>query len=318
MDEFRLAWAAMPGKALFLGLLGSWCLFFHLLGNSTLGYVETRSLFAWLDYSYSQDANDSHGKLIPFVVLGFFWWKRAELLALPKQPAASAMVWVVFGLGLHLLGYLIQQTRISIIGFFVGIYGFIGLAWGWAFLRASFFPFLLFAFCFPLGTLAETLTFPLRVMATQITTFLTGTILGIGVIQDGTTIFDPKGAFKYEVAAACSGLRSVTATLALATIFAFVNVRSPWRRLVIIASAFPLAVLGNVARLGSIIVVAEAFGQEAGNFVHENSVLSLIPYVPALGGLFLLGHFLREPEEVVSQGPGTSPPSSPQAGEACA
>lgn len=48
-----------------------------------------------------------------------------------------------------------------------------------------------------------------------------------------------------------------------------------------IASALPLAVAGNVLRLTLIIVVAEAFGQKTGDWVHENTFFSMLPYVPA-------------------------------------
>lgn len=293
-DELVAGWRAMPEKGFFLILLACWVAFFHWLGNSTLGYVETRSLFAWMDYAYDQSADDSHGRLIPFVVIGFLWWKRKTILDAPKAVWWPGLLIVAVALLGHVFGYLIQQTRLSILAFFLGVYGIVATAWGPAILRATFFPFILFAFCFPLGTLAESITFPLRMMATHITAFLTGSVLGIPIIQDGARIFDSKGTFQYEIAAACSGLRSLTATLALATIYAFVYFKTTWRRAIMLASAIPLAVAGNVLRLACIIIAAEAFGQEAGNFVHDNSLLSLLPYVPAIGGLFLLGWILNE------------------------
>jgi exosortase/archaeosortase family protein len=61
-----------------------------------------------------------------------------------------------------------------------------------------------------------------------------------------------------------------------------------------VASAFPLAVIGNVFRLTLIVVASEAFGREAGSFVHENFFFSLAPYFPSLGGTLLLAHWLRE------------------------
>ena len=61
-----------------------------------------------------------------------------------------------------------------------------------------------------------------------------------------------------------------------------------------VVAAFPLAVVANVFRLTLIVLAAEAFGQNAGNFVHENSGFSLAPYVPSIGGLLLLGWLLRE------------------------
>ena len=61
-----------------------------------------------------------------------------------------------------------------------------------------------------------------------------------------------------------------------------------------VLSAFPLAVLANVFRLTLIILAAEAFGQKAGDYVHESSLFSLAPYLPAFAGMFLLGWLLRE------------------------
>ena len=61
-------------------VLVAWLALFHFLGNSTLGYIETRSLFGWMHYSYSQQPDDEHGFIIPLVILVMFWWKRRELL----------------------------------------------------------------------------------------------------------------------------------------------------------------------------------------------------------------------------------------------
>jgi exosortase len=203
------------------------------------------------------------------------------------------LVLVGVALVLHLLGYVIQQTRISVVAFFAGFYGLMGLVWGLAWLRAAFFPFFLFAFCVPLATLSEPITFPLRLVATQITGWLSQGVLGINVICDGTRIFDPNGAYQYEVAAACSGIRSMTATLALSLVYGFVAFSSWWKRLVMVAAAFPLAVLANVIRLTMIIVASAAFGESTGKYVHSSTWLSLLPYVPALGGVFLVGAWLQ-------------------------
>jgi hypothetical protein len=47
----------------------------------------------------------------------------------------------------------------------------------------------------------------------------------------------------------------------------------------------------------TIVIAAEIGGHEAGNYVHEGGpggIISLLPYVPAFGGLLLLGHWLRD------------------------
>jgi exosortase len=197
---------------------------------------------------------------------------------------------------IHVLGYMVQQARISVVGYFVGLYGVTGLLWGAGWLRAALFPFALFAFCVPLGNSAEALTFPLRLMATKITAVFCSALLGIDVLQDGTRLFDAAGSYQYEVAPACSGIRSLTAILAFGVIYGYISFKTTWRRLLMAAAAIPLAVVANVFRLTLIVLAAEAFGQQAGNYVHENTWFSLAPYVPSIGGMLLLGRWLREDE----------------------
>ena len=83
MDELRGFWEFLPEKGTFLILAISWFVLFQFLGNSTFGYVDTHSLFGWLVNAYNAPkSEDSHGNLIPFVVLGLIWWKRDILMKL--------------------------------------------------------------------------------------------------------------------------------------------------------------------------------------------------------------------------------------------
>src|SRR5205809_2332360 len=83
-QELGACWQQIPNKALFGVLLAVWLAFFHWLGNSTLGFIKSQSLFRWMHYVFSGSPDDAHGLLIPFVVLALLWWKRRELLAAPK------------------------------------------------------------------------------------------------------------------------------------------------------------------------------------------------------------------------------------------
>ena len=308
-DELSRFWQGMPDKPLFLVLLGSWLVLFQLLGNSTFGYVDTHSLYGWMNYAYGSSKDDELGYIIPLIVLGLCYWKRDELLAAPKRNWWPAMALVAMALAVHLIGYVIQQTRVSIVGFYLGLYALTGLVWGPAWLRISFFPVCLFAFAVPLGTLADFVTVPLRHLVSDITGWICGTLLGVDIIQEGVQIFDSKRRYNYEIAAACSGIRSLTVTLAFFAIYGFVAFRTRWKTAVIILSAFPLAVAGNVFRLALIILAAEVAesaqpgaGQAAGNFVHSNGFLSLLPYVPEFVGVLILGRVVKEDGE---SGPAT-------------
>ena len=294
-DEFRACWQALSNKRLFFGLLAAWFALFHFIGNSTFGYIDTTSLMNWMyDLYNAKNTEDGHGMLIPFAVLALFWWKRKELLATPQKTWWPGLIMVGFALLLHAFGFLVQQPRVSICGLFLGIYGLIGLAWGVGWLKATFFPFVLFVFCVPVGGYVETVTFPLRLFATNITYGITHGVFGLTVIKKGTQLFDANGAYNYDVAAACSGIRSLISLLALTTIYGLMTFKKTWKQLLVIFMAVPLAVASNVLRLTSIVVAAEAFGQKTGDFVHDWS--GFLTYIVAIVAMLLMGVWLREPE----------------------
>jgi exosortase len=306
--ELGNLWQKLPGIGWFLVLATAWSALFVFLGNATLGYVVTPSLFGWLDWVCSRKSGDEHIPYILCLVLVLFWRQRQEIAETPKRMWLPGFLVLLLGMFFHLLGYsAFQECRFSMVGFFVGLYGLMGLVWGPQFMRATFFPFLLFSFFIPIGgTLGDKLTFPLRVIATNITAHLSHGI-GIGVIQEGTRIYDANGSFTYEVAAECSGIRSLMVTLMVATIYSFVGLKTWWRRGVMLCSAIPLAVAANVARLLTIILAAETFGQSAGNTVHESWWMSLVPYVPMFLGIFGLGRWLKEPAAISAQPQTDSP-----------
>ena len=284
---------AFPDKGLFFALLAAWLALFHFLGNATFGYIDTSSLLKWMYVAYTTPASeDSHGVLVPLVVAGLFWWKRQELIPVPKATWWPGLLVIALALVLHLGGYLVQQPRICIIGFLLGIYGLMGLVWGRSWLQACFFPFILFLFCVPIGSLADSITFPLRMLVTKISVGLTHQVLGIAVIRDGSRIFDPQLTYQYDVAPACSGIRSLISLLALTTIYGFVTFITSWKRLLMVFVALPLALAGNVIRVTSVIIVAEAFGQDAGSKVHDWA--GFATYGLAIAGMLVLGYFLRE------------------------
>jgi exosortase len=124
--------------------------------------------------------------------------------------------------------------------------------------------------------------------------------LAIDIVRSGTKLIDPTGHYEYEVAAACSGIRSLIATMAMGIILGFISFRQWWKRAAMIASALPLAVLGNLVRMLTIVIASEIGGREWGKTVHDGGpggIYSLLPYVPAFFGLLWLEHYLRGPKK---------------------
>lgn len=292
-EELRQVWNALPEKGFFFGLLGVWVIVFQFFGNSQFNFTDGPSLFEWLWGAWHTEALDaSHGTLIPPVVLAILWYKREELLASIKGVWWPALFPLGIALLLHLVGFIIQQPRGSVIALFLSLYSLVGLTWGWKTMKASFFPFILFAYCMPLGTFVEKLTFHLQLMAAAITAFITRDLMGIPLIRQGTQLIDTNGKFTYDVGVACSGIRSLFALLAITTIFAMILFKTPWRRTLMIFYAIPLAIFCNVLRLTAIVLGAQGFGSKAGDFVHE--WFGFITYAISIAAVMLLSHFLRE------------------------
>jgi exosortase len=294
-EELSLIWRRMPNRAVFLGLLGAWLLLFLLLGNSTFGYVDSPSLLRWLYRTYTApNSEDSHGLLVPFVVLALFWWKRQSLVGVVGDVWPPGLGLLAAAMVLHVFGYLIQQPRVSVVAFLGGVWALLATAWGWRFAVTSLFPFGLLVFCIPVGTILDPITVPLRRISTDITVAVVRHGLGIDVQQTGVKILGPKGAYSYEVVAECSGIRSLVTMLALTTIYGFMTFVTGWKRALMVVLALPLALAGNVVRLVAIILAREAFGQRAGELVHEYMGYVTFPLVLLL--LFVIGHWLREPD----------------------
>lgn len=291
--EFRAFWAWLPEKPLFFTLLGAWAVLFHFLGHCSFNFTQQPSLFAWMWGAWSAEALEAeHGKLVPGVVLLLLWLRRADLRATPTRRWLPALGGVALALALHVVAFTVQQPRVSMVALAGGVWCFVALVWGPGWARKTFFPFLLLGFCVPLEALGEGLLFRLRLLVTQLSVGIGHNLLGLDVLRDGTAIFNSKRTFNYDVAPACSGIRSLASLLAVTTIYGYVAFRAPWKRAVMMTLAAPLAVAGNVARITTVIILAEAFGHQTGAAAETN--LGYVTFAVAIGLMFLVGWLMRE------------------------
>ncbi|HEY3863695.1 MAG TPA: exosortase/archaeosortase family protein [Verrucomicrobiae bacterium] len=293
-SEFGEYWARVPDKALFLALLAGWCVLFQFVGISSFNFGTSQpSLFEWLYNAWNMPAMDcEHGKLIPFVVAILLWIKRKELAATIQGVWWPALVIIGLALMIHVLGFLAQQPRISMVAFFLGMYGLVGLVWGLGTMWSSTFPLFLFGFCMPLGIYTDRITLPMRMISVTLTRGVCHGLLGIHVIQQGTELLDPNGVYQYDVVAACSGIRSFVALLAITSVFAILSMRSIWRRALMLASTVPVVIACNTLRLSVVVLVGKHYGQAKGEWVHD--WFGYVSYLVALGLLMAVASALKE------------------------
>jgi exosortase len=97
------------------------------------------------------------------------------------------------------------------------------------------------------------------------------------------------------VADPCSGLRSLLAMTALTAVYAYLTQRTLLRKWLLFLASIPLAIVGNMARITTVALVAQAFGEKlALGIYHDYSgyvVFSVaITLMVALGGLLNLDY----------------------------
>lgn len=260
-----------PSRAAVAAVVLAGVLVFQFFGNATRGYIDTASLFWWWGAQWADPGSESeHGWLILAVSAWLLWRNLGR--SDKWQVTSGKWSWLsggamLAGLALHLLGYAMQQTRVSIGGFLLFTWG--ALAWGggrrWG--RAAVFPVAFLLFALPLNVL-DTAGFYLRLGVIEVAYHLAHSV-GFAVLRNGTQLLSPDGAYSYDVAAACSGMRSLQALAALTVLLGYLNFPG-WRaRTLLGLLVFPYAFLGNVVRIFAIIVAAEWRGQAAGTVVHE-------------------------------------------------
>lgn len=345
MTSWRSRIANRPSHvaAAFCAIAG--VLLFQFFGNSVRGYIDTGSVFWWWGFQWFNPGSETeHGPLI-VALAGWIFWRNlrrdplggdaggagglgnagrvgsASKLAAYKAGDRGVGGWAVggagmamaVGLALHALAYTVQQTRLSILALLVFTWGVLRLAGGRRWGRAAAFPLLLLLFAVPVEFL-DAVGFHLRLGVIATTEWL-ARAAGIEVIRNGTQLFAPDGGYQYDVAAACSGVRSLMALLALSLLIGYLRLQT-WRaRLAVFILAFPLTFLGNVVRIAAIVFAGEVFGQRAGVWVHEWA--GFVVFAIVLGGVHLAAGGLarREPAgPVMADQPGDRARPAPAPG----
>lgn len=279
-----------PGLGLAAGMV--FCLF-HYFGNAALGYIHSASLFHWWGVQWRDPAAETqHGILVVAVSLWLFWRSlraRPAPLYPEKHDIAIGLSIVTAALGLHVLAYGMEQTRISIVAFLLCVDGLLRIFGGASWEKAARFPLFFALLSIPFSFL-QPLGFYLRLAVSQGAEWA---VQGLHwpIVRSGTQLFSPDGRYQYDVAAACSGIRSLVAFFALSLVLGYVRLSGFWRRACLVALVVPIVLTGNLARILAIIFAAQLRGQEAGERVHEWS--GWVIYFVVFGLLWLCARRLE-------------------------
>lgn len=274
MEERRgvSPWSTLAGLAVAVGLL----------------YVPVLTRMAGDWYT---DENYSHGFLIPLICAYLLWQKREELAAsVSERRVGAGLILCLGALCLLVVGRAGAEFFLQRSSFVLFLMGAVIWLFGWRTFRLASAPLLLLFLMIPLPYLVyDAIAFPLKLLAARVAT---GSLelLQIPVFREGNIIHLPGQTL--EVADACSGIRSLMSLITLGVVYAYFAERVTWKRVLLVLSTIPIAVVTNAGRVtGTGLLTHYVSPKAAEGFFHTFS--GWLVFVAAFGLLLGLGALLR-------------------------
>jgi exosortase len=233
---------------------------------------------------WSTDPKYSHGYLVPLFA-AWLLWRRVRQEPAGGAPRRAGSWWglpvLLVGLGLKLAGAYVYVGPVAEGSFLVSLTGLCLCVGGKDLLRLAWPSIAFLVFTLPLPFRVEVaLSQPLQRMATLSSTYLLQ-MLGFYAAAEGHVVLLSSGSL--GVIEACSGLGMLMTFLAMATAVAVCLKRPLLDRVVVVASAVPVALAVNVLRIAATGVVHETLGPRTAQMVfHDLAGWLMMPLALAL------------------------------------
>ena len=248
--------------------------------------------FIWLINSWLTDPYYSHGFLIP-IICGFIAWRNICKRENKKPETNSetdlepepfkfkpGIFLFAFGLILYVIAFIKVFPFLSALSFLFTASGLILYFYGKPMMRSCLFPisFLIFAIPLPFVFL-EKVAYVLQSLSAYYPTLIIE-MLGIPVTRIGAEIQLEDASF--IIGLPCSGMNSLISLLALAAVFIYI-LRCPlYKKATLLCATIPIAILANILRVTSLLLIANAYGAETANgFFHTffSPLLFIIAFI---------------------------------------
>ncbi len=135
----------------------------------------------------------------------------------------------------------------------------------------------------------DSITLPMRHGISVVTEFLLKTA-GYGITRDGLLL--SIGGHEIYMGAPCSGFRSLITMISLGLAYVYIGKSAVKKKVVLLASIVPLALLGNLIRVVGMCLVSFYLGDAAGVKYHDYS--GFIIFLVLIMGLIGLENLLEK------------------------
>lgn len=244
----------------------------------------------------------SHGWLVPLFAVALLWMRYEPLKAVKNWEHWSGLGLLALGLSMRLVATRYALVIPDMVSFIPSLIGILLMCGGLSLLRWGGPAVLFLLFMYPLPDRVENMILnPLQRTATVVSTFSLQT-MGVPAFSEGNRILLPD--VELGVVDACSGLRMLTIFLALSVAITMVTDRPWWERIVIILSAFPIALIVNITRITVTGLLYMVNASLAEHVFHDLAGWVMMPM--ALGLMYVelqfLSHLFIEDDSIESAG----------------
>jgi len=266
-----------------------------ILAMSSFG--QSTENLASLDFTYCL--------FVPFIFAYLVYLRWKDLERAPIRQSNPGLGLIILGVLVYWFGMRAENQYFGFASLQILLAGVILWLWGWAVFRILLFPWAFFIFAWPVPFLDPIIAFPLRMVMSTMASHLLP-MIGIPCVQSGTALLSPPdilhgvplGArFQIDIADPCSGIRSLFALLMFSALFGYLFLPRLWQQWTVFLSAFPVAILGNLARVIMLVLGSICFGSafaigttEHPSWFHEGC--GFLVYAVALGAEFVLASLL--------------------------
>jgi exosortase D (VPLPA-CTERM-specific) len=209
-----------------------------------------------------------HGLLMPFTAAFLVWQRSDRLRTAPFIGSWWGVSLIILGAALGAVGELSSVFTLEHYAAMMMLFGMLLALTGAAAFRMLWVPLLVLVFMIPLPEfLYRDISAELQLLSSEIGVWVVR-CFGVAVYLEGNVI--DLGAYRLQVAEACSGLRYLFPLMTIGFVMAFFFKTVLWKRALLFLSSIPITILMNSLRIGIIGVTVEHWGVEmAEGFLHE-------------------------------------------------
>lgn len=261
-----------------------------------LGWYEDTALS--IVHIWERAETFAHGFVVLPISAWLIWRRRAVLATLPARPAPLVLLLMALAGSAWTLAELGSVLGVAQFGL---LFMLILAAWailGTQIVKAIAFPLGFLVFAVPAGEFL----LPIMMDMTADFTIAALRISGVPVFREGRNFVIPNGS--WSVVQACSGIRYLIASLMVGTLYAYLNYRTTYRRLVFVGASILVPVVANWLRAYMIVMIGYLSDNRLATGV-DHLIYGWVFFGVVMMLLFWVGSFWQEsaPEAVVATVP---------------